>query len=407
MRKGGIVTWIGRRGVTLRTMKVICAPDSFKGSLAAAEAASAMAAGLRDAIPGLVVDCCPVGDGGEGTLAALLGALDGQAIGCRVLNAHGEPVDAQWGVFARQGFSFVESASAIGLDRDPTKRNVLTASSFGVGQLIAAACEEAPARLLVGLGGSASNDGGCGMAQALGVRFFDPSARLIDVPLSGATLSTIDRIDLSGLSPPVAGTDICALCDVTNPLTGTNGAAHVYAPQKGASAAEVEALDAGLIHLAALLMRYRGIDVDNVPGAGAAGGLGAGLLAFTGATIVSGIETILDALQFDERVAGADLCLTGEGRLDGQSLSGKACMGVAARAKKQGVPVIALVGDASPGARECLAAGLADVVVIGDGLPAEESIRNAAPLLTAAAARTARKYLGNNDTIDGRLVDRK
>lgn len=376
-------------------MKVVCAPDSFKGSLAATEAAAAMAAGLRDALPDVIVDSCPVGDGGEGTLAALLAALGGEFVACRVQGVSGEPVDAGFGRFAAQGFSFVESASAIALRPEPGQRDVMAASSFGVGQLLEAACRGGAGRVLVGLGGTATNDGGCGMAQALGIRFYDAAGRVIDTPLTGGTLATIDRIDADSLEASIAETEIVALCDVNNPLTGPAGAAAVYAPQKGASPADVEQLDAGLAHLAAIIGRDLGIDVDTIPGAGAAGGLGAGLLAFTGASIVSGIDTILDALDFDGRIAGASLCLTGEGRIDGQSMSGKACMGVAAVAARHKVPTVALVGDTGPRAAECIDAGLAGIVVIGEGLSAEQSISDAAALLAAAAARTAMQYLGN------------
>ncbi len=379
-------------------MKVVCAPDSFKGSLTATEAAAAMATGLRDAMPDVIVDSCPVGDGGEGTLAALLAALDGEVVDCQVQGVSGGPVDAGFGRFAAQGFSFVESASAIALRPEPEQRDVMAASSFGVGQLLEAACRRGAGRVLVGLGGTATNDGGCGMAQALGVRFYDASGAVIEAPLSGGTLATIDRIETGSLPTWLSETEIVALCDVNNPLTGPAGAAAVYAPQKGASPSDVDLLDAGLVRLAGIIDRDLDIDVDQVPGAGAAGGLGAGLLAFTGASIVSGIDTILDVLDFDGRVAGARLCLTGEGRIDGQSMSGKACMGVAAVAARHKVPTVALVGDTGPRAAECIDAGLAGIVVIGEGLSAEQSIGDAAALLSAAAIRTAKQYLGNSDS---------
>ena len=382
-------------------MRIVCAPDSFKGSLDAADAADAMAAGIRTAIPGADIDCCPVGDGGEGTLNALRVALGGHSESITVSGKHGETVDASFANFENGDFAYVESASAIGLDPDPDKRDVMTASSYGVGELVLAACEYRTTRLLVGLGGSATNDGGCGMAQALGVRFLDASGQVIDSPISGGTLPLIAGIDTSEVAGSVANTKVIALCDVQNPLTGPNGASRVFGPQKGASEPDVAVLDAGLANLADVIKRDLGIDVDGIPGAGAAGGLGAGLVAFAGADIASGIDTVLDALGFERRVAGATLCLTGEGRIDGQSLSGKACMGVAAVAARHRVPTVALVGATGPDADQCVAAELSDIVVIGEGRPTEYSIKNVSALLSAAAARVARQYAGNGDTIDG------
>ena len=385
-------------------MRIVCAPDSFKGSLDAAEAASAMACGIRSEFPDAVIECCPVGDGGEGTLAALIGALGGEFVPCEVLNADLQHCESTWGRFTDDRFVFVESASAIGLHPDPRERDTMRASSFGVGQLMMAASIDREGRLLVGLGGSATSDGGCGMAQAIGVRFFDASGEQLEAPLSGGALLEIDRIDASDVSPRVSGSDVVVLCDVNNPLTGPNGAARIYGPQKGAGADDIGLLDAGLAHLAALIRRDIGMDVEELPGAGAAGGLGAGLVAFAGGHIVSGIDSVLDTLHLDERLNGATLCLTGEGRIDGQSLSGKACMGVASVASRRGVPTVALVGEAGPGADQCMGAGLSDIVVIGDGLSAEDSMRNAARLLSAAAGRVAKQYAGKGDTIDGRVT---
>ena len=382
-------------------MRIVCAPDSFKGSLDAADAAEAMAAGIRAAFPSADVECCPVGDGGEGTLSALSGALDGDLVNSEIVDALFVPREAAWGKFTDHGFAYVEAAAAIGLDPDPSKRDVMSASSFGVGQLMMAASTECDGRLLIGLGGSATNDGGCGMAQAIGVDFFDDSGKLLEAGLSGGDLKKIDRIDVSDIFPMLSAADIRVLCDVNNPLTGHEGAASVYAPQKGASPSEVEVLDAGLKHLAAVIRRDIGIDIEDMPGAGAAGGLGAGMVAFAGGSLVSGIDSVLETLHFERRLAGASLCLTGEGRIDGQSLSGKACMGVAAVATRYDVPTVALVGEVGPGADRCIAAGLKDIIVIGEGHPAAYSISSAAPLLSAAAARVAKQYAENGDTIDG------
>lgn len=382
-------------------MKVICAPDSFKGSIDAVSAAAAMAAGIAAALDDVRVEQCPLGDGGEGTLRALATSLDGDLRPCSAEGLHGSPVKAEIGYFAAANFAFVESAEAIGMQTlAEAERDIMTASSFGVGELMLSACDEAPARLLVALGGTATNDGGCGMAQALGVRFYDESDRLLDERLSGGSLQRIHRIDIASRSTVFDRIEVIALCDVNNPLSGPDGAAAVFAPQKGASPENVEQLDAGLRHLAGVIRSDIGIDVSNMPGAGAAGGLGAGLAAFAGANLVSGIETVLDAVDFRSRLAGASLCITGEGRLDGQSLGGKTCMGVARAAAESGVPVVALAGSAGPGAEHCLDVGLTEYVVISEGMELAESMQNVASLLADNAARVAKKYRSKDDTIE-------
>lgn len=383
-------------------MKVICAPDSYKESISAVDAASAMAEGVRRVAPDALVDVCPVGDGGEGTLGALLEAIDGRLVAARVHGIFGEMIDASFGVFGDGSFCFVESAAAIGLAAIPAaERDVMSASSYGVGELMLEAAASSPQRIIVGVGGSATNDGGCGMAQAIGVRFFDASDRLIGQPVAGGTLRNIARIDMTGRSKRLDGIGLCVACDVNNPLTGPDGAAIVYGPQKGATLAQAGELDDGLSHLAEVIRRDLGLRIEATPGAGAAGGLGGGLLAFAGAKLDSGIETVLDATGFADRIAGADLCLTGEGRLDAQSLAGKACLGVARAATRSGVATIALVGAAGPGADECVAAGLSDYVVIGEALPADQSMRQARSLLADAAAAVIKKHLLNGVTIEG------
>ncbi len=372
-------------------MKFICAPDSFKGSLTAVEAADAIASGVLSELPDASVDRCPVGDGGQGTLASLLEALNGQLTTVTVSDALGRPIPGAYGIFDRGDLTYVESASAIGLAAIPEKlRDVMTSSSFGVGELILKALESSPNQIIVGVGGSATNDGGCGMAQALGVRFYDTKGELISRPLSGGMLHSISGIDVGERATIEA--DVVVAYDVNNPLTGIDGAAEVYGPQKGADATQVAILDAGLRHLAEVIRRDCEIDVECEPGSGAAGGLAAGLLAFTDARFVRGVDAVLDAVNFASRIADMDLCLTGEGCLDGQSLSGKTCIGVAHAAAKAGVPVIALVGATGPGAELCLEAGIQSVVVIGKGLPASESIKHAKSLLTTAAANVARYY---------------
>jgi glycerate kinase len=385
--------------------------------MTATSAAEAMITGIRKAVPDAIIDCCPIADGGEGTLTALLTAIPGDLHRVIVSGPLNEPVEAVFATFTdsylasraayatyvEESFAVVESAAAAGLQLVPEEsRNPEKTGSRGVGELIAAACAETPKKIIVAVGGSATNDGGCGMAQALGIRFLDSNGDEIRKPISGGMLSDLSRIDATWRLPALSNIEMMVACDVRNPLTGPDGAAYVYGPQKGASVEQLAMLDAGLAHLADLVRRDLNVDIEELPGSGAAGGLGGGLVAFTGATISSGIDTILDAVEFDRRVRCCDLCLTGEGRIDAQSVSGKACMGVARAASKHGVPTIALVGQVGSGAEQCLAAGLHDYIVIGEGLPAELSMRQARVLTADAAGQVARDYLESmgSDPID-------
>ena len=353
-----------------------------------------MAAGIQKAVPDAIVDCCPIADGGEGTLNALTAAMPGTLHRLTVSGPLHDQVDAAFATITEGSLAVVESAAAAGLQLVPEEsRDPATTSSRGVGELIAAACAEGPKKIIVAVGGSATNDGGCGMAQALGIRFYDRNGGEIHEPLCGGMLSDIARIDASGRLPILGRIEMVVACDVQNPLTGPDGAAHVYGPQKGASSDQLIQLDAGLNHLAGLIRRDLNSDIETLPGSGAAGGLGGGLVAFAGATIASGIDTVLDAVEFERRVHGCNLCLTGEGQIDAQSLSGKACMGVARRASKHEVPTIALVGAVGPGAEHCLQAGLRDFILIGEGLPADVSMRQAGVLIADAAGQVARNYL--------------
>ncbi len=362
--------------------------------MTATTAAEAMAEGIRKAVPDAIVDCCPIADGGEGTLAALTTAIPGEIQRVTVSGPLGDLLDAAFATFAEGEFAVIESAIAAGLQLIPEQsRDPEQTSSRGVGELIAAACAASPKRVIVALGGSATNDGGCGMAQALGVRFFGHNGDEIHTPICGGMLSDLTRIDATKRLPALNSIELIVASDVRNPLTGPQGAAQVYGPQKGATADQVARLDAGLAHLAGLLRRDLDIDIEALPGSGAAGGLGGGLVAFSGATIVSGIDTILEIVAFKQRVRSCDLCLTGEGQIDAQSVMGKACMGVARAARTHGVPTIALVGAVGPGAEQCLAAGLHEYVVIGEGLPAALSMRRASVLISDAAGRVATKYL--------------
>lgn len=278
-------------------------------------------------------------------------------------------------------------------ERDPTKTTTL-----GTGYQLRDALENSSTQTIVlGIGGSATNDAGCGIVLALGGRFIDKAGEEIIGAITGANLKQVSRIELDELHPRLSKCTIRVACDVTNPLTGPNGAAHVYAPQKGATPEQVEHLDAGLRHMAQLWRDQLGVDVEHLPGAGAAGGVGGGLVAMLGAELVPGAELVLDTIGFDERIKDADLVITGEGRLDSQSLQGKAAMAVAKRCQKAGVPCVALVGSVGEGAEQSLEHGLSAYHVIGEGLSAEESIRRTGELLERAAVKLAQERLLNED----------
>ncbi|HYZ10708.1 MAG TPA: glycerate kinase, partial [Actinomycetota bacterium] len=301
-------------------MRVVVAPDKFEGTLSAREAARALAAGWRRADRSAEVDEVPVADGGKGTLDALLDALGGRRERVRVTGPLGDPVEADFGLAETAGgrIAIVEMARASGIGLlSESRRDPVRATTRGTGELIAGACRHRPRRVLVCIGGSATNDGGAGMAQAVGIRLLDEEGE--DLPAGGGPLRRLARIDASGLDPAVRGTEVVAACDVDNPLTGSRGASAVYGPQKGATPAQVRLLDESLGHLAAVIHRDLGLDVRDVPGAGAAGGLGAGLVAFLGARLRPGFEVVAAALDLDRRLDGADVAVTGEGSYDAQS----------------------------------------------------------------------------------------
>lgn len=383
---------------TRETVKVVCAPDGFKESMTAAEAAAAMARGVRRVIPDAVIDACPIADGGEGTVDALLAATDGREVRTSVAGPRGDPVEAAWCLTpARDGApvtAVIEMAAASGMALiEPGRRDPMVTSTFGTGGLIRAALDAGAERILLGIGGSATNDGGCGAAAALGVRFLDAEGTTIGPQVTGGQLGMIHTIDTTTLDTRLNGVEITVACDVRNPLTGSDGAAAIYGPQKGATPEMVKALDAGLAHLAARLRADHGIEIEAMPGAGAAGGMGGGMVAFLSATLARGVDLVLEAVCFGQRVRGAKLCLTGEGRLDGQSLEGKACLGVAEMANRHGVDTVALVGAAGPDVDRTMAAGLKGFRVIGPGLSVGESIRRGPALIEEAAATVCREWL--------------
>ena len=328
-------------------MRVLVAPDKFRGTLTAEEACRAIEAGWVRARPGDSVVSMPMADGGEGTLDALLAGAGtgGRRRRARVTGPLGDAVEADYGlILSRDGVTAViEMARASGLDLvSEARRNALRSTTRGTGELILSACREGAERMVVCIGGSATTDGGAGMAQALGARLLDAEGR--EIGQGGAALLDLARVDTGGLDPVLNGLRVSVAADVDNPLVGPYGAAHVYAPQKGASHDDVLLLDRALGHFAAVLHRDLGVDLRHVPGAGAAGGLGAGLIVFLGARLRPGVEVVIEALGLRERIAQTDLVITGEGRFDEQSLRGKAPAGVISAARDVGIETLVVCG---------------------------------------------------------------
>ena len=375
------------------SLRIVIAPDSFKGSLTAMQAAEAIAAGVRRARPDAEVILMPLADGGEGTVEALVVATGGWRHNARVMGPLGGPVEAAWGRLGPGGDAVIEMAAAAGLPLvPPDKRDPRRTTTFGVGEILRQAVEAGAKRLIIGLGGSATNDGGAGAMQALGVRFWDAAGDPLPAPITGGDLIHLARVDASALHTLFAGVEVVIASDVTNGLLGPTGASAVYGPQKGADAATVAELDAALTRYAAVLSRDLGRDVAALPGAGAAGGMGAGLMAFLGARMQSGIDLVLDAARFEERAQGADWLLTGEGRIDAQTLSGKTISGVLRRCRPLGIPAIAFGGSVDDAAGELLAAeGLRAAFPIVPGpMSLDDAMRDAGALLTQSVARVVR-----------------
>ena len=325
-------------------MHILIAPDSFKGSLAAKEAAQIMAASVKDVFPEATVKLLPMADGGEGTVQALVDYKGGKMMEMEVEGPLGDPVKAHYGVLADKKTAVIEMASASGLTLiEQNRRDPLRTSTYGTGQLIKKALEDGCEKIFVGIGGSATNDGGAGMAEALGVRFLDEAGN--QVPKGGGALSRISKIDHTGLALELSEVEIIVLCDVDNPLTGKEGASYMYGPQKGADSATVKELDKNLLHFGQMIRKWCKVDVDALPGAGAAGGLGAGLIAFAKGRLVPGVECMLEMVEFEKHLIFSDLVITGEGRLDRQTARGKVIAGIGKAAKKHQVPVVAFAGE--------------------------------------------------------------
>ena len=373
-------------------MKVVIAPQAFKGSLSAYQAAQAMAEGVRRVFSNAETALVPVADGGDGTLETLVESSDGQVYTATVTGPLGRPVKAQWGALGDGRTAVIEMARASGLMLVPgVKRDPRITTTYGTGELIRHALERGYRHLIVGVGGSATNDGGTGMAAALGVRFLDTDGR--ELPFGGAALARLARIDVRGPDPRVRECTVEVATDVSNPLCGEWGASAVYGPQKGATPEVVQELDAALAHYADIVRRDVGADVRDVPGAGAAGGLGAGLLAFLNATLRSGVDIVCDAVRLDDHLEGADLVLTGEGRLDASTVFNKAPIGVARRAKKRGLPVIAVVGSLGDGYEAVFDHGIDGVeATVAAPMTLSRAEKNAFALVAAATERALRVW---------------
>lgn len=347
-------------------MKVVVAPNAFKGTLTASQAAHAIGRGVREAWPEATVVEVPVADGGDGTVEALVSANRGEYRTAEVDGPLGEPVQATFGLIDGGRTAVVELATASGLALIPeSSRDPKHASTFGFGQLLEASRRTGAKQIIAGIGGSATNDGGAGMAQALGYRLFDAEGG--DLPRGGAALAGLGRIDASGFDPAWKEVAVKVACDVTNPLTGPIGASAVYGPQKGADPAAVRELDAALARLAYVIERDLGKEVAGVPGAGAAGGTGAGLIAFLDAALEPGSPLIVGAAGFDRALPDADLVITGEGRVDEQTAYGKAPGEVARRAHAAGVPVLLIAGSKGEGWEALRGLGVSEVVTLAEG----------------------------------------
>jgi glycerate kinase len=374
-------------------MKIVIAPDSFKESLSALAVAEAIEQGMREVLPDARYVKLPVADGGEGTVQALIDASGGRRVEATVTGPLGEPVAAFYGIMGDGVTAVIEMAAASGLELvPPARRDPLVTTSRGTGELIRAALDAGARRFVLGIGGSATNDGGAGMLQALGVRLLDAAGA--DLPDGGGALAKLAQIDAGGLDGRIAGCTFDIACDVSNPLTGPHGASAIFGPQKGATPAMVQSLDANLARFGELVAACTGRVVADVPGAGAGGGIGAAMLAFLHGRLRPGSEIVTEAVALDAAVADADLVVTGEGRVDGQTVRGKTPVGVARVAQRHGVPVIAIGGSLAPDTHLVHAHGI-DAVFAAVNRPgtvaealalAAENVRRAARNAAAAIA---------------------
>ena len=398
----GDIAQLGERGVrnaevggssppisTTGSMKIIVAPQAFKGTASASVVADAMCRGVLLAMPHAEVIAIPIADGGSGTVEALVTATRGRYFSSPTCDPLSRPITARWGVLGDNETAVIESSAASGLsllstsERDPTKT-----TTRGTGKLLHAALDAGYRRILIGLGDSATNDAGVGMAQAIGIRALNDENH--DLPDGGAALMGLHSFDMKGVHPSLSSSAITVLCDVTNPLCGLDGASAIFGPQKGANTEQVSLLDSALRHFAGVIEAQLGCNVRDIPGAGAAGGLGAGLVAFCGAALRPGFEVIGSTLHLGESLNGADLVLTGEGRIDAQTAGGKGVSGVAALSREHGVPLVAaVVGRNGLGAIEVTTLGIDEVFTLAGSSEGTIADAETTPHLIEAAATRA------------------
>lgn len=375
-----------------RKMNIVIAPDSFKESLTAREAAEAIHRGWSRVFPEAEYALIPMADGGEGTVQSLIDATGGRKIEKRVTGPLGDPVPGFFGMLGDGKTAVIEMAAAAGLEYlAEDERNPLITTTFGVGELIRAALNQGARHIILGLGGSATNDAGAGMAEALGFRFLDDQGR--SLPRGGAALANLATIDSTDVDPRLTETRFDLASDVTNPLTGPNGASAVFGPQKGAAPEQVSSLDQALAQFASVVYRDLGTNVDKMPGAGAAGGLGAGAICFLEGKIRPGVDLVIGETALEEKMHGATLVITGEGKIDGQTIYGKTPIGVARCAKKFGIPVIALAGYTAEDADRVLTHGIDAVFsVVPGAVPLQKALADAAANIERTAENLARLW---------------
>ncbi|WP_006242102.1 glycerate kinase [Mycolicibacterium tusciae] len=376
-------------------MKIVLAPDSFKESMSATEAVTAMRAGVHAVIPDAECVGVPMADGGEGTVDAVVDALHGQYVEAEVSDPLGRTITARYGYIPLRQLAVIEMAAASGLELiPPHQRDVLRASTFGVGQLISSALDRGAEEILIGIGGSATNDGGAGMLTALGAVFVDDQGARLEP--GGAALRDLDRVDVSGLDPRLRNIRIHVASDVTAPLLGPTGATAVFGPQKGATPADVQTLESALTQLATITSRTLGKANPRRPGAGAAGGLGFALVEFLGAESKPGVDEVAATVGLERALRGADWVFTGEGSVDAQTIMGKTPFGVAQAAARAGARVVIFAGRVAPDASVLLEHGVERLVAItADGTPIEQALRDGAESLTRATADVCREITGS------------
>ena len=371
-------------------MKIVVAPDSFKGSLTAVEVSDAIEQGVREIFPEAEIVKIPMADGGDGTVQCLINATGGEILREKVTGPLGDEVLASYGILGDKKTAVIEMAEASGLTLVPeNKRNPLITTTYGTGQLIKAALDQGCRKMIIGIGGSATNDGGAGMVQALGVKLLDREGK--EIGFGGGELKKINRIDISNLDNRLSDTKALVASDVNNPLCGPKGASRIYGPQKGATLEVIEELDKSLTHFAELIKRDLRKDIKDIPGAGAAGGLGASLIAFLDAELRPGIEIMIEVVKLEQAIKDADLVITGEGKIDSQTIYGKAPIGVAKIAKKYNIPVIAVAAIIGDDADIVHQYGISSLIsVSGQPMRLDESVSNKVLLIKNSIKQSMR-----------------